>query len=376
MSNEKTPATPLTPGREMPPPLAHESDRHKLDFERIRLLYSNARFAVLGIFICTFFFSLFLWERLPKSVWFAWLTAIAAVNLPRILLIGSFFNRMEKGQIVPEKILAWEWRFYTGLVGSGLTWGAISWFPYTGDPLSSLIFVGLNIIGMSASSILTLITSFRMGATFLSLTLFPLLARALFLGDRQATIFALMLLSYYVVYLRMAHRLHTSVIENINLKIENERLSLHDTLTGLGNRRQLGLYLESALPRADRHGKPMCILMIDLDHFKRYNDTCGHSAGDLLLGTIGALLRETVRAGDLAVRYGGEEFLVVLSDTGLATAREIAGRLRHHIERGTEATASIGIAERRSGQTFIDLVKVADEALYQAKEGGRNRVAG
>jgi diguanylate cyclase (GGDEF)-like protein len=160
---------------------------------------------------------------------------------------------------------------------------------------------------------------------------------------------------------------------------ELERLSTTDALTGLGNRRQLMNQLAKEIERANRGAKPFSILMLDVDHFKKYNDTHGHQAGDDVLARVGKVLRESIRPYDCAARYGGEEFLIMLSATSLDRARESAERIRRQIcaEQfdGGPVTVSIGIADYPShGNTAEAVIGRADAALYEAKRAGRDRV--
>jgi diguanylate cyclase (GGDEF)-like protein len=163
-------------------------------------------------------------------------------------------------------------------------------------------------------------------------------------------------------------------IENARLYEETKSLSLHDTLTGLANRRFLDIVFERSFARAKRVNRPLSLIMLDIDNFKAYNDTYGHSEGDrILTGIANALLEET-REIDLAVRYGGEEFLVLLPETDLTSACEVAERIRRTSEAKTGITVSLGVSSYHDEMQKEDLVVKADDALYQAKQKGKNRV--
>ncbi|HET7726531.1 MAG TPA: diguanylate cyclase [Candidatus Limnocylindrales bacterium] len=150
-----------------------------------------------------------------------------------------------------------------------------------------------------------------------------------------------------------------------------ENLARHDPLTGLANRRTLDASLAAELDRAARSGRPLSLVMLDLDHFKAYNDAHGHPAGDaLLVAAAGAWQRE-LRPSDLLVRYGGEEFTAVLPDCSHAHAVVVAERLRAATPAGV--TASAGVATARAGESPANVVGRADVALYRAKEAGRNQ---
>lgn len=169
------------------------------------------------------------------------------------------------------------------------------------------------------------------------------------------------------------------------LQAQLREQAIRDPLTGLYNRRYLDATLQRELARSQRENQPLALILMDLDHFKRVNDTYGHQAGDAVLLQLARLLTEMARAGDVASRHGGEEFLLLMPTMSLATARERAEALRHAFgSRGIpfggltlHATLSIGIAAYPDhGNTAEDLFRHADRSLYQAKHGGRNRVEG
>ncbi|HEY6096025.1 MAG TPA: diguanylate cyclase [Gallionellaceae bacterium] len=166
-----------------------------------------------------------------------------------------------------------------------------------------------------------------------------------------------------------------------------ERLELQahqDYLTGLSNRRHFMEQGELELARVQRYGEALSVFMIDIDHFKNINDTHGHKAGDIVLQKLSHVLRETLRAIDIIGRMGGEEFAVLLPETALAEAAEIAERLREEIALADVVlktglplhfTVSIGVATLKEGEVNLDiLLNLADVALYRAKESGRNKV--
>ncbi len=161
---------------------------------------------------------------------------------------------------------------------------------------------------------------------------------------------------------------------------ELERLSATDGLTGLHNRHHLMEACGMEVARSDRQGKPLAAMMIDIDHFKKFNDTYGHQAGDEILTRMGAILGDCIRKVDYAARYGGEEFLILLPRTDLNGAVEVAKRIQARLaeeEMGGEdaITLSIGVAEYpKHGDNADVVIAAADAALYQAKHRGRNRV--
>jgi diguanylate cyclase (GGDEF)-like protein len=161
---------------------------------------------------------------------------------------------------------------------------------------------------------------------------------------------------------------------------ELERLSVTDGLTGLVNHRALMQRLNEEGTRSLRSKRAFTVIMCDVDHFKQYNDEFGHPEGDQVLKQVASLLKESTRTVDCAARYGGEEFAVLLPETDMSGAVEVAERIRARVENGDfpgrKITVSIGVAEfPKHGRIPQDVVAVADAALYEAKRGGRNQVA-
>jgi diguanylate cyclase (GGDEF)-like protein/PAS domain S-box-containing protein len=172
-------------------------------------------------------------------------------------------------------------------------------------------------------------------------------------------------------------------IENASLYDQVQQLAITDALTNIYNRRGFFQIGEGEVERARRFGHPLSVLMFDLDHFKQINDTFGHPFGDKILVALIETCRRYIRALDILGRYGGEEFVALLPETDLPAALQIAERLRHAVEKtplyvGDKTifiTISIGVATfRDKTMTLTDMVEQADQAMYRAKQAGRNRV--
>ncbi|MCE8014755.1 diguanylate cyclase [Halomonas sp. MCCC 1A17488] len=176
------------------------------------------------------------------------------------------------------------------------------------------------------------------------------------------------------------HGLMIDITEQMAEEARLRRLSDTDDLTGLANRRRLMTRLDEEIARSNRHGSPLSLMLLDLDHFKRINDTWGHLQGDQVLAEFATLCHQLLREEDIIGRLGGEEFAVLLPLTPLVASHPLAERLRHAIaahDFGIEAgqvTASIGLAEYRLGESRDTLIGRADRSLYAAKHQGRNRV--
>lgn len=174
-------------------------------------------------------------------------------------------------------------------------------------------------------------------------------------------------------------------IENAKLHHETRQMAITDALTGLYNRRYFEKVLPQELERARRYSQPFSILLIDADNFKKVNDTFGHPMGDRVLATIGQTIKKSLRTVDFAFRYGGEEFVVILPEADIKSARKAAERIRVRAiadsrkvlrsDMTEPVTVSIGISSYpRDAADGNALVAVADRLLYQAKGAGKNRI--
>lgn len=177
-------------------------------------------------------------------------------------------------------------------------------------------------------------------------------------------------------------------IENLKQEVSRARQdALLDSLTGLANRRGFEQALSVCLDGVNCSNVPApCMLMADIDHFKRVNDTYGHIFGDKVIRAVGQILHQSIKGKDMAARYGGEEFVILLPDTPLQGAQMLAESIRTTIEKGrikrgdaekslAQVTISLGVANYRRGESASEFITRADQALYASKEQGRNRVS-
>jgi diguanylate cyclase (GGDEF)-like protein len=186
---------------------------------------------------------------------------------------------------------------------------------------------------------------------------------------------------------REEERMIDVVCSHAAITLANARMyaKMEEMVTGLVNRRRFNELLAEALARATRFERKVSVMMVDADHFKSINDTYGHPVGDLVLKRIATLLSEEARRTDVVARYGGEEFVVILDETDIDGAKGVAERVRERIERELiqgdfgriRVTASLGVAAWPDhAQSAEELLDRADQALYEAKKKGRNRVVG
>ncbi|MGE5677904.1 MAG: diguanylate cyclase [Pseudomonadota bacterium] len=169
------------------------------------------------------------------------------------------------------------------------------------------------------------------------------------------------------------------ITENVMREEKLENLAIKDQLTGVYNRHFFDAIIDREMELSDQNHRPLSMILIDLDHFKKVNDTWGHPEGDEVLKQTARIVSDTIRVSDLLIRFGGEEFIILLPSTTIegaaAAAEKVRSRIENHIHPVCgKQTASFGVAEKLQGEEFASLYHRLDKALYQAKQGGRNRV--
>lgn len=171
-------------------------------------------------------------------------------------------------------------------------------------------------------------------------------------------------------------------LKNASMYQEALKMAYTDPLTQTNNRSAFDDYIKREISLAERHSKHLAIIFLDIDHFKHINDQYGHDCGDVALTSVAKWIKEGLRTSDAVFRFGGEEFVIILSETDLVGAELVAERIRSAIENHTlsynmqpiSITASLGVSELRPNDTLDALIKRADGAMYKAKKSGRNQV--
>ena len=219
--------------------------------------------------------------------------------------------------------------------------------------------------------------------------LFPLVTEGKLLGCIVAKSTDGKLNEKEVEYIEQLTNQAATTIDRANVYAEILKHATLDALTGFYNKRQLEERTKQEVSGAKRKNKPLCAIMIDIDFFKKVNDTYGHAVGDIVLKTVAHIIKSQLRDYDIAGRYGGEEFTILLPFTTIAEARMVAERLRFAVEKklidiskvvpdmqekNINVTISSGVHQLQPGEDENELIQKADKALYEAKANGRNKV--
>ncbi|MEZ5462210.1 diguanylate cyclase [Dokdonella sp.] len=358
----------------MPKPDSRSRFTRELDQERVRILFANVRFGYLGVLSATVMLY-FVAARYASPGWAnVWLLAMILGNTPRIIVSIAFAARMKSKAIAHERIRDWERILTLCSAIAYLAFVSVMFLPFGEHGAVAAALCAFVFMIMATGGVLVLSTSLPGILMFLSIVTLAIVVRFILLQDGTFLLFALVFLLGYLQLLRLTIGQHRILVQNIALRIKHGEFALIDPLTGLANRHALYARIDKWMAGAKRSGTPFSLVLIDIDYFKRFNDQGGHNAGDDLLADVAKILQQSAREEDLVVRYGGEEFLIVLPHTEVDGATHIAERIRANVEQQTAVTVSAGVAAYEEGMTFEQFVHHADEALYRAKREGRNRL--
>lgn len=344
-----------------------------LDFERVQILYANVRAGYVGVAAAIVMLYLIGARYASPEAAATWLLIVAICNVPRVSLSILFGLWLKRGRITVDSILPWDRYMFVCSVLAYAAFASSMFLPFGTNAEIGTVLCAFVFMVLATGGVLVLSTSFIHVFIFLTIVLGTIIARMFMFDDQLFLVFGLILAFGYVQLLKFTRRQQRILVENISLKLENEQHSLIDPLTKLWNRRRLALFAEQLVPTSERSGHPFCVIILDIDHFKRFNDTQGHTAGDALLVKVAAALQEGARDQDLVVRYGGEEFLIVQPQTGLADAAASTDRILQTVRDRTGATISAGVAQYERHLNFEAVVALADQALYAAKKSGRDQ---
>lgn len=352
--------------------------------DRLHQLFRQSFAAILGSYLAAVMLCWLCWDRFDHQVILVWLVALAVSSLLRLKMFMEWF-RCPNAERTPAR---WERRYCVTLMVSAGIWGAGAFAVMpTDDRLSQalvmLFTVGMSVSAVSCYSAYRYLTLASMALVLLPCTLWLLVQPS---SMQVGVALAVLVFSTFVVSatrkfsdaLEKAFRLTRQMERAHNI---STRAAQTDELTGLMNRRAFFEHAQLLYAQCRHNQQPLCALMLDMDHFKQINDTYGHQAGDQVLRQIGGVISASFRKADVYGRLGGEEFAVLLPNTSLETARDIAEQLIKSIsglvsEPVHGLTASLGVASTHAlDQDLHGLMNTADKALYRAKALGRNQVA-
>ena len=355
----------------------------KAQAEKLELLFHQSTPVVIINVLISSGLTTILWGAINHFLLLGWYCALITSTLFRATLFLRYLQVSPKG----DAILSWEKKYFYTLLSSSLIWGLGCAWMMSLAPIFYQAIIYSFLLGMSAGalSVYTAIRKFALSTIIV--VLLPSSILLLFQDDRALFILGMSGLIFLISCFRatniLANALHQSFLLNHHLAIEKEKVELMaktDSLTGLSNRASFSDLANIQANYCKRYSQPVSIIVLDVDHFKKINDSLGHHAGDLALQHLAKILLKNIRSSDICGRMGGEEFTIFLPNTDQEGAIKIAEKIRISIESNEvespdgsfHITASLGIATGTI--ELIQLIRMADMAMYQAKAKGRNQI--
>jgi diguanylate cyclase (GGDEF)-like protein len=351
--------------------------------DKLHLLYHQSFPAVYVSVIVALLMCQTLWGHVRDDLLFGWLAVIGVTALVRYLLFRVHRRRKPPGL----QILDWETSYAITLFISSAVWGlGVLWIMRESTFLYQLIGF-LFLLGMAGGAISHYSARRYMAVGAMASVLLPATIWFLLSGRQPEVGLGVAALFFMGVLMRTSTVLSKALGGNFRLahrlataRQVAEQLAQTDMLTGLNNRRAFFEHGQTLANYCQRNRLPLCVVMVDADHFKQINDSYGHAVGDAVLCNLAGLLRRSLRKSDVCGRMGGEEFAMLLPDTSLDEATALAERFCQSYAAtptnndGVEVANTVSIGVASDGYDIDHLLHCADGALYQAKSAGRNRV--
>lgn len=360
-----------------------EKKRH-IHIEKIKLLYLHSLIPAVLSGVAGLFLVAALWSSANRQHLLIWLIITLLLACLRIMLISKFQREKPMG----DAVLKWEKPYAISLLVVFLSWSAGLILIMPKGDLSAVFIINTFSIGLAGAAISWYSPLRYLQMASISLALVPMIIVLITLGRDEALWVGIAAFFMYIscmitsVLLQKTFNGNLELAYDLELARKNaENLASTDALTGLNNRRAFFAKAESLYAYCKRNQQPISAMMLDIDHFKRINDSFGHAAGDIALRNLARLLKNNLRDSDLSCRFGGEEFAILLPNTTADEACEMANHLKQMMMASTIAladenslslTASFGVAAH--GESIEELLNNADTAMYLAKNNGRNHV--
>lgn len=335
-----------------------------------------------------------LWKAVPTSTLLAWSGLLVAVTGARFLSLRAFRNAAPRSE---SDLALWTKHYLAGACAAGAVWGLSGILLFDPASLPHQVVLAFVLGGMVAGAVPLLSSVRHAYGCFAIPVMVPISLRMMWEGDQIHLVMSLMMVIFGLAMLatsiqvrrlfRDTEKLRRELYSSIEVEQALEYLVRLDSLTGIPNRRLFEEELGKEWARAKRHHAPLSLIMVDIDHFKEYNDHYGHPAGDLCLVDVAQAMHHTLsRPGDVVARIGGEEFAFLLPQTDLSGAIAVAEQIRERILAlnlpheaspvASHVTLSFGVSssELACVSSPAELIRTSDKALYEAKRCGRNQI--
>jgi len=358
--------------------MTYNSDKtmqKQLEFERINDFFSKTRGVYSGLIMNLVITSQLIAPYVSSRAVVYWILSVMICYIPRITYTFLYFKAKKLQKLNVDNIVQWENRIFIHSFLPFLAYSSIVFMPFEGDVRLGFLVAALSLITLLVGGVIIYSSSKKVAILYLYISLICLMIRCVYEGGYHFYLLG----GYFLIILIFINKLvktkYDNYIEHIETRLRFKKESLTDPLTGLPNRRHMEIFMEKFMPASRRTGHEFQIIMIDIDHFKKYNDTHGHIQGDKILIDLANLVNKNIHGSDFFVRYGGEEFTLILTAISHENSLSFLDDLLRKIEKELSVTVSAGIASSSMSDDIDQLLKLADNALFQSKQNGRNRIS-
>jgi len=350
-----------------------ETTQKQLEFGRINDFFSKTKSVYLGLTFNILIASLLIAPYTTRTAIGLWILATVLTYIPRSIITLRYFRAKKENHLTPDNIAKWEDQFYLASILPFIAFSSIAFMPFAGNVHAGFAIAALALVALLTGGVMIYSASLKVVTLYLYVSLGCLIVRCLYEGTYNFYVFAVYFIALLLILRQLIKIQYKNFIDHLVTRLHFEKESLTDPLTGIANRRHLEIFLKSFVPISRRTKNEFQVVMMDIDHFKKYNDTHGHLKGDELLIKLARLVEKQIRSSDFFARYGGEEFALVLTANSPDTALELVNKLMSDIKSELEITMSAGLSSSDMADSFDQLLELADKALYQSKQQGRNQ---
>ncbi|MFK8011718.1 MAG: GGDEF domain-containing protein [Marinicellaceae bacterium] len=349
---------------------------HKqLEFVRINDFFSKTK-GIYGGLILNIIITSFLVAPYTslKAIGY-WISALIICYIPRVIYTFQYFKAKKLQELTVDNIQQWENKIFINCFLPFIAYSSLVFLPFEGDARIGFMVAALSLISLLVGGSIIYSSSKKILNLYLFTCFSFLIARCLYEGTYHFYLLGIYFLAILIFISRLINTKYNNFIDHIASRLKFEKESLTDPLTGLPNRRHMEIFMEKFMPASRRTGHEFQVVMIDIDYFKKYNDAHGHIQGDKVLVDLATIVNQNIHQSDFFVRYGGEEFILILTAVNSEKCLPFLKKLMLTIENELGLTVSLGIASSSISDNFKQLISLADKALYTSKQNGRNQLS-
>jgi len=353
---------------------SNTSMHKQLEFIRINDFFSKTSSIYSGLILNIIITSFLVAPYTSMKAIIFWIVALSICYIPRIIYTLQYYNAKKLQQLNFDNIQQWENKIFYNCILPFIAYSSLVFLPFEGDVRVGFMVAALSLISLLVGGSIIYSSSKKILNLYLFTCFSFLIARCLYEGTYHFYLLSIYFLVILIFISRLINTKYNNFLDHIASRLKFEKESLTDPLTGLPNRRHMEIFMEKFMPASRRSGHEFQVVMLDIDYFKKFNDTYGHIQGDKVLVDLASIVNENIHNSDFFVRYGGEEFILILTAINTEDSLSFLEMLSRKIENQLHVTVSLGLASSKLSNNFDQLINLSDKAMYQSKKNGRNQL--